>query len=369
MPNLRTHVAVDRGVLADTATYELDLKGFSGISAIDIVLRATNGVTMNQGVPIWTDIDTIEVVDGSRVVYSLTGVQARCLNCFETGKYPTVTYDEQAAAVQEETFRVSFGRHLGDEEYWFDPSTYQNPRLRVTVTLTISATAGFATGTVRITPIVHTWDSVPGGRAGTFMTKEFRNFTSAASGDEPTTLPRDFPHRLMVVRAFETAIAPHTDITQLKWTLDNDGYVVADLRTEQLRDVNIHQFGQFEIPQILFRTDADTPAMHMAYIQAAQVSALQQLDVASFDALTADQLTVQLVTLAVTPTIALSTTDRALLASVRGYAPHHALALPFGDLMDPTSWLNASDWGKFELILTQGGAGAAVSIFGQQVIP
>ncbi len=94
---LRAHVARNRAVLLDSDTFDLDLKGFGAISAIDLIIRATNGATSNQGVPISTDVDTIEVVDGSRVLHSLSGVQERVLNTFEQGEYPAVTLDEQAA--------------------------------------------------------------------------------------------------------------------------------------------------------------------------------------------------------------------------------------------------------------------------------
>ncbi len=185
-----TRVVRDRTVLADSDTFELDLKGFPALSAIDIILRVTNGATMNQGVPIHTDVDTIEVVDGTNVIYSLSGVQARVMNCYEQRRYPVVTLDERAAAVQEEVFRVSFGRHVGDQEYWFDPAMYSNPVLRVTFSFTISATAGFATGTGRISIIAHVWDERPGGRAGVFMTKQHHAITSVASGDVHITIPR-----------------------------------------------------------------------------------------------------------------------------------------------------------------------------------
>lgn len=369
MANIRAHVARDRAVLADSDTFELDLRGFGAISAIDVIIRATNGATMNQQVPIHTDVDTIEVVDGSRVLHSLSGFQERSLNCFEQGHYPQVGLDERAAAVQEEVFRVAFGRNVGDEQFWMMPSQFGNPMLRVTVSLTISATAGFATGTGRITVIVWTWDDVPAGRQGMFLTKEYKSFTSAASGDDRADLPRDFPYRLACFRAFETAIAYHTDITQVKLTLDNDRLVPLDMRSEQLRSMNAEWFGAFSVPQVVFATDADVVDSLLAYPLDVSVNALLDLDVASIDAQAANDLTLQLLSLTAAPAVAKSATDTAIMLNTVGHGPHHTLAFPFGRLMDPSSWFDPSGFGKFEAVLTQGGAGAAVSIFGQQVAP
>ncbi len=366
---LRAHVARDRATLSDADTFELDLRGFGAISAIDVIMRATNGATSNQGVPINVDVDTIEVVNGSQVLHSLSGIQERVLNTFELGDYPAVTLDEQAAAVQEEVFRINFGRFVGDEQYWLRPADFGNPTLRVTVSLTISATAGFATGTGRITVIVWTWDDVPSTRRGMLLTKEYKSFTSAASGDDRADLPRDFPYRLLVFRAFETAVEYHTDITQLKLTLDQDRMIPLDMRAEQLRTMNAEWFGQFNVPQIVFRTDADTPDSWLAYPREYNANALLDLDVASIDARGVNQLTLQLLSVTVAPAIAKSTTDTAINIITRGFGPHHALAFPFGSMRDPESWFDPTGFGKFEAVLTQGGAGAAVSIFGQQVMP
>lgn len=369
MANLRAHVARDRAVLVDSDTFELELRGFGAISAIDLIFRVTNGATSNQGVPISSDVDTIEVVNGSQVIHSLSGVQERVLNSYEYSGYPSITLDEGAAAIQEEVFRISFGRFLGDEQYWMRPSDFANPVLRETHSFTISATAGFATGTGRLTVIVWTWDDVPVTRRGMFLTKEYKSFTSAISGDDRTLLPRDFPWRLLCIRAFETAIEYHTDITQIKLTLDNDRLVPLDVRAEQLRTLNAEWFGLFTIPQIVFRTNNDAPDSFLAYPREFQASALITDNLAAIDGRSVNELTLLLLNFTTPGTGALATADGNINMVAKGYGPHHALAYPFGTLQDPDSWLDVSGFNQFEAVLTQGGAGAAVSLFGQQVMP
>ena len=256
MPRLRAAVARDRAATADSSTFELELKGFQSISAIDIIIRSTNGTTNNQATYIHSDVDTIEVLDGSRVIYSLSGVQARSLNCYEMGHYPAVSYDEGANNIQQELFRVSFGRWVGDPQYWLDPSMFQNPVLRVTVSMTISATVSFVTDTTVVTAIVHTWDERPVERRGTFLTKEYKSFTSLASGDDRGNLPRDFPYRVIILRAFENQIEFHVDITQIKLTLDTDRFVPFDLRAEHFQHVQCgshrHSSGSFNNLELVF---------------------------------------------------------------------------------------------------------------------
>jgi len=369
MPGIRAAVARDRASVADSSTFELDLKAYPAISAIDLILRSTNGSTNNQAQYIHDDVDTIEVLDGSRVIYSLSGIQCRSLNCYTMGRYPAVTFDEAANAVQQELFRVEFGRHVGDPFYWFDPAQFQNPVLRVTISMTISATVGFVTNTTVISAIVHTWDGRPSGRRGTLLTKEYKSFTSAASGDDRGRLPIDFPYRVVILRAFETAIAFDVDITQIKLTLDVDRYVPFDLRAEQLRDLNSEIFGRFDIPYQIDRASDDVVVTHLAYPRSVNCVALESDQLNGPDARTINEYTLQNLEFS-TPAVATETTADILMQfDVLGLGPHFAFALPFGDMKDPESWLDPSGFGTFEMVLTQGGAGAAVSYFGQQVMP
>ena len=369
MVAIRHAVARDRQSVGDSSTFELELKGFQSISAVDIIIRATNGSTNNQTNKIYTDVDTIEVVDGSRVIYSLSGEQCRALNCYEMGHYPAVTFDEDADNVQQELFRVNFGRFVGDPLYWMDVSQFQNPTLRVTVSMTISATVSFVTDTTTITAIVHTWDERPPGRRGTFLTKEYKSFTSAASGNDRGNLPRDFPYRMIVLRAFETLIEFHVDITQIKVTLDTDRLVPFDMRAEQLRDMNAELFGRFQIDQLLDRTNNDTFDCLLCYPRSVALNSLESLDVYTVDVRTVEVYTLNGMEFSTVGTPTHPTDDTNIQLSTLGYGPHFAFAIPFGDLQDPESWLDPSGFGSFEMVLAQGGAGAAVSYFGQQVMP
>ena len=351
----------DNDVLVD------NVKVRKPISAIDFIFRATNGATMNQGNPLHVDIDNVELIDGSRVIHNLSLRDAIIQHCYEQGKYPAHILHENAAAVQEEGFRLSFGRYLGDPEYWLDPVAFDNLQFRLTGPLSISATVGFATGTRDFTMIAHVFDNRPVGHAGYFTTRQLKTFTTAASGTEDTDLPDDFPWRSLGVRARESGIALDTDITQWKLRQGADEHVSFDLRTVEIRDILQQMYGEFEMTWRLFRTDADTPSVEMAYIRSAAIQAILDLDVASFDAITVDQLTVQLISLTNAPAIAKSAVDTDLLVNVRGSAPHFGMVLPFGELQEPDSWLRGDAIKGQELQLTQGGAGAACAIWMQQV--
>jgi len=337
------------------------------ISAIDVVIQATNGATMNQGNPLRTDVDRVELMNGSDRLHSLSLVQGIIQHAHEKGRYPAHMLNEGAAAVQQEGYRISFGRYLGDPEYWLDPTAFSNLQYRLTGDLTISATAGFATGTRYLTLIAHVMTDSPLAHSGFFMTKEMNQWTTVASGDRRTDLPDDFPWRMLGFRAAETGTPFDTDITNLKLTQGKDSFVTFDLRAVSLRDIMEEIHGETEITQTVFRTDADTPSCGLAYPRTFSVDALNDLDIASVDARTVDQLTIQLLSLTAVPAIAKSGTDQNIVMNARGVMPYFGLVWPFGDKDDADQWLRGDAIRSQELVATQGGAGAAASTWLQQV--
>jgi len=337
------------------------------ISAIDVIIHATNGATSNQGNPLHVDVDRVEIIDGTDRLFSLSLVQAIVQHAHERGKYPVHHLDENAGSWQEEGFRINFGRWLGDPEYWLDPAMFSNLQYRMVGDLTISATVGFATGTRTITLIAHCLTDRPPVHAGYFVTKEIFQFTTVAAGEQRITLPDDQAIRALGFRARENAIAFNTDITQLKMTQSKDSFITFDLRALSMRNLMEEQYGQHEITQRVFRTDADTFDSYMAFPRTFQANALLDLDLASIDAIASNQLTLQLLSLTAVPTIAKSAADTDVWVTTRGVLPHFGLVYRFGDWDDPAQWIKGEEVAAQELVLTQGGAGAAASAWLQQV--
>lgn len=362
----QTHLR-DAETLLDAQTKIIDLNVEDPITAIDIIYQANNGATSNQGVPLHKDVDKIEIVDGADSLWALSMVQAQALNFYEEGHLPHMLLNEGAAATQVEVARINFGRWLGDTELYLDPRRFRNPQLKATHSLTISATAGFATGTGRLSVIAYLLEDRPPVAKGFLSAKEHYSWTTVASGEQRITLPRDYPYRFFLLRGYESGTAWDTDITKVKLLADSDKYVPWLVSAADLRRINETIWGKCSVANALLRTDGDTPEVFMAFPDEFTVQAINDLDIASIDAVTADTVTLQLLSLAVTPTIAKSTTDTEIRLGVRGTGPHHVLALPFGDRWDVGSWFRPMDFGVVEAIITQGGAGAAASVVLQQL--
>ena len=340
------------------------------ISAIDVIIRATNGATSNLNNPLHVDVDRVEIIDGTDRLHSLSLVQGIVQHYYEYGRYPNHIISEDAAAVQQEGYRISFGRFLGDPDYWLDPTQFSNLMYRLTGDLTISATVGFATGTRDVTLIAHTMPERPGGRAGFFMSKEMKSFTSLASGEDRTILPDDYPYRTLGLRAFETAIAFDVDLTQIKLTQGKDSFIHFDTRATHFMDLMEQWRGAAELTVTYFHNDADTIGLFVARNRGVTYNVINSDDmVATHQAETIDQVTLVLLEFSTPATPTVETVSTPIVANIRGAMPHFAGVWAFGDLNDPSQWLSGEEIRNLELVLTQGGAGAAVTVWLQQVRP
>jgi len=353
--------------ISDSQTKIIDINLRDPISAIHVIYEATNGATSNQGNPLHKDVDKIELVDGSEVLESLSGPQWLALDFYALGHYPPHEIIESGGSVQKEHFIVPFGRYIGDPLLYFDPTRFSNPQLKLTHSLTISSTAGFATGTGKVTVIAEVFEEKPPATAGFLMAKDIYSWTTAASGDETIDLPTDYPYRLLLVRAYESGVAITSSITKVKMSVDEDKFIPFDLYTDDLVYLNEQLFGWAAVKQSLYRTDADTPETFIAVPREFMVNSRKDFDLASIDSITADQVTLQVIKFTATPTVAKETSDVVIDLITRGVGPHNTLAYPFGDLNDKETWFPAPLAKSIKLKVTQGNAGAAASVMLQQL--
>lgn len=354
--------------LADSGTTIIPINITDQITAIFIKAQATNGATSCQNVRVHEDIDKIELVDGSEVLFSCSMLQAMALNFYETGRLPYFKWDEGAAAAQYDTCMILFGRYVGDKGLMLDPRKFKNLQLKITHSLTISGTAGFATTTGRLTVIAKALAMpTPLEPGGCKVSKEIYSWSTAGAGDERVEFPVDRDHIGFMLRVFATTVGMHEHISRVKVTIDEDKYIPLDMRMLELIAHNHDHFGEAIIQQKLLQTDADTFESRIGYLQSYLANACADLDYASIDAEDDGNLTLQLLTFAVTPTIAKATADHAVLVRAQGLCPFNTVYWRW-DLPDrPNHTLRVdplkSIIGKF----TQATAAGAASIVCQQI--
>ena len=367
------HLLNDGVQTSDDAVFTLTLPNRGKLHALLVKVQCTNGATAGRGVSILDALDDIQILgDGSEVLYSLIPEEAE--KWYETlfGQELQLVQTEAAAGVQEGVFPIYFGRKMYDAEMYLPLDRFTDVELRLSFSPTISGTVGFATGTFTIdVQAIITPENVPLAYLGTLVTRRVKQFTSAASGDDQTELFDNTVYRAIGVYAYEAAIADGVDITRVRFEDTAEGTVLGDWDWDDFVHMNNYMFGSEIVHRFdLFLQDTNTIDTRINEILAAQLSLIGAIegvaDMTIYNLITTlagDRVTVGAAILdlvAGSEAVTLDTTDRQRLLEVRGKSPSGFGLIPYMYNDRPEGYLNSSDFGQLEVILTQGGAGADV---------
>jgi len=369
MAGLKTRLRTlkDESSINDSDTVSIDINIHKPISAFEVLYEATNGATSCVDHELHDDISKIELVDGSNVITSLSMMEAQALEFFCTKKKPFMQLSEAASGTQKESALILFGRYLGDPDYYLDPTKFDNLQLQLVHNLTISATAGFATGTGKVSVFAHILEDGFGPVRGYMMSKEKKSWTTSSSGDEITKLPVDHPYKLLLIKALVSLSRFDEVITQVKLGVDEDSFIPFDLRGRHLAYFNEQWFGQLEQTKTILSADDGTVLMDLFDIKHANALCTADDHIATVESLDAEQVSLGLYDMTTPGTPALQSTAKGGVLQVRGGMLHSCLAYPFGNPNDPDTYLDVRDYGSVELTCTQGTASAAAAIVLQQL--
>jgi len=364
---------------SDDATKVIDLPRSNVLHTLYVKVECTNGSTSNQGADISDVVDKIEVIaNGSEVLYSMTPKEIERWALLETGKPIMQERNEAGSAVQMAIYPIYFGRDEFDPEFWLPCDRFTDLELRIKYSPDIGAT-DFATGTTTITVLaLMTMGGDPGPYAGTLKTSTIYSFTSAASGDETIDLPQSHPYRRLLVYAHEAGVADGSNITNVKFSLNNDEQIPFNLKWDDLQQWNQLLFNiDFEERWHLFRSDTDTVTTYVGRIVGYSLEVNEDVDLTNdtfildrIDTITGDQLTINSSEVDVTAgseDITAYTTDHDMFLTVKGLGLPYATVLPF-DLFGDEESFDPGAYDQVQLILTNGNAGATVKVSLQEIL-
>jgi hypothetical protein len=366
---------------SDAATYQRRLRKDGALSALLVRVAITNGATGGAGEDVIDAVDRIEVIgNGSEVLFSLEGIELEKWAQFWMRRGMPQNRDDRNAEVQFAVFPVLFGRWIGDNELWLDAARWRDLELRVQYSPTISAGA-FATGTVTIDiiEVVYSDNQRPSAHRGWLRTTQIRSFTSVASGDERIELSRQYPYTGILVYAFEAGIADGVDLTDVEVSIDNGRIIAYDGRWLDVQDENA---AMFEIESwadfYAQRADNETIETRLGRIKSAILQVEQDLaaaadfNLANVAVIAGGRITTHAFTVEGSATYAatvLLATDADMHLQARGFGVGNAVQIPFMVGGEYGLALPAPSFSELHLILTQGGAGAAVRVSTQELVP
>lgn len=237
--NTRVATILAAADLGASGTKIIDINIKDVISRITINMFTTNGGVVMAAHPA-ANIEKIEIVDGSDVLFSLTGAQAQGINFYDRdGKVPYTSLRTYAAG-QRAIFGIDFGRFLFDPVLAFDPTKFRSPQLKVTWN---EANAESTTVVNECEILAYIFDEQKVSPTGFLMTKEIYSYTVGTTGYEYIDMPTDYITQQIFAKAF---LAPYglTSIWDgFKLSEDNDRRIPIDLSSDELERIAFETWG------------------------------------------------------------------------------------------------------------------------------
>lgn len=339
--NHRHSVLLPAKTLAADATETLSLKGASPISEIVVLYKGTNNGSVPTEHPAKL-VTKVEVVDGSEVLSSLSGIQAVAMEYFHYGQpgLHGVNYiDNNQCWV---CLRIPFGRWLWDRDFAFDPARYANPQLIISTDLDGGGAAPDA-GSLEVS--LGMFDELAISPIGHLVNKQVYSYAMSSSGVQTIDLPSDRTIKSLMIQSLARTKAPNQQYNNIKLSQGYDRRVPIDNSTSDL----IKMLGAGRAPYIEgIRGNATTSAVAL-YIGATYedrligpTNILASLDTYGMTNGGGGKWSID------------AETGGEYDALAQGYCPLGAFAIDFGDAWDPTDWLTPKREEALQLIVTAG---------------
>ena len=344
MANILT---ADNANTAATKTKPINLK--EPISQIQVQFKATNSTNTPTAHPA-TCITKLELVDGSDVLYSLSGKEAWAQTFWDVGRPACniLSYIDNNMNVG--VYTMSFGRYLYDERFALDPTKFDNLQLNITHD---KALGGGAPDAATLDIIAHVFDEKVIAPEGFLMTKEHYSYTPGSSGSyEYIPMPTDHPIRMMSVFGRLDSYQPWQVVNEIKLSEDNDKRIPMDDKVSDILKYMSQLYGRYNESLLIHAAAADdlfycTPTYE---VYPTGTGTEDQDKVIN---LTADSYG------GVVSVEAEGATEANI--DVAGYAPNGGIAIPFGKQNDDGDWYDVTKVGDLELRLKAGSNGSSTT--------
>jgi len=341
-------------------TKVIDLKLSDPVSQFHIVYEAQNTSSVEPTAHPAKCISKIELVDGSDVLFSLSGQETQAVDFYHTGKVPANTIVFWNENFSEMIFNINFGRFLWDPLFAFDPKKFTNPQLKITIDIN---GGGAVSDNGYLTVFANIFDGKVITPTGFLMHKEIKDYVPGASAHEYTDLPTDFPYRKLFIKAQKYGSDPSYLINTIKLSEDNDRKVPFSMTGFEILRAITSLSGPYR-ENILVAGGANgwhfycTPC----YFVASNISQFEQS--------CADFLYAVSGASGGQGHVPITGSGINLCIASAGWCPHGVIEIPFGLQDDPADWYDVTKLGSLRLDILATSSyttGDSCAIFMQQL--
>jgi hypothetical protein len=188
-------------------------------------------------------ISKIELVDGSNVLFSLTGQESQGVDFYDREKVCPNFIMYLNGMYSEQIFNMNFGRKLFDPDLALDPKKFRNPQLKITIDV---GAGGWNNNDVYLTVLGHLFDEKQVTPIGFLMNKEIKDYTMGSASHEYTDLPTDFPYRQLFLRPQVYGTGPEGVVDIVKLSEDVDKKVPLNHTMYQILRNMLQEWAEYE---------------------------------------------------------------------------------------------------------------------------
>jgi len=316
----------------------IDINVSDVISRIGVILELRNNGNNPTNHPL-AAIKSIEIIDGSDVIASMSGYGVQAMAYYNSGLMPHNELNYEDNAYCRCHVPIDFGRFLYDPQLGLDPKKYKNLQLRIDHDYSLG---GCSPDDARIRVLADMFDEKMASPVGYLQQKEIFSFTPATGTAEYIELPLDNPIRKIIVMNTNDNEEPDVQFEDVKIDEEDGKRVVFNCKTMDLIRAASQKYGRF----------GEYFSGHLAATTDDEfwVSAAKDIMIAGFT----DTASVILnYTWSGGRARVLQASAAALFnCHVTGLCPHGAVPILFGNQDDMADWWNLSTVGKARLILT-----------------
>jgi hypothetical protein len=337
---------------AKTETIDLDLSEV--ISRLQVKFNSTNDGHDATDHPA-KQVSKVEIVDGSDVLYSLSGQQIEALMFYNTKKGRNYELEYRNDCENRLVLDLLFGRRLWDPILAFDPGKFKNPQLKVTHN---KALGGSAPDAATLEVFADVFDEKAVSPIGYIMAKEFKAYTSPSSADnEYTELPNDYPIKRIGVMGYKADLWWDNIFSEIELDEENKKRLPWSIDGYDLLQLAMTEYGQYVETLVGTAPSIDT---HTWFVTPVEVPAPMISVIGDPSNLyIGDETTGGYISLT-------AVAVQAFRALISGIIPHGLVPLDCGDQQDHNDWYDVTRKGKVKLRIKAGGS-APVKIVLEQL--
>lgn len=298
----------------------------------------------------------IELVDGSDVLFSLSGREAQALDFYHNKRETLGETRFMNDGWSHSVVNLNFGRYLYDPEFAFDPKKFTNPQLKISCDISAGACLS---DNARLTVLAHVFHDKTVDPHSFLMQKEIKSYDLVDAGHEYTDLPTDFPYRKLLIFARRDGYMVSQQIDRIKLTEDHDRAIILDELTDEILTAIL----QNTPPYKEYTLSSGSANKGYSWCTPAQRARVEGTPWTNTQAANVDVVTYG-------ATGGRFQFDQGVATNVQfyimGWCPHGAIEIPFGIQSDPDDWYDVTGKKSVKLDVTGGESTGTCEIVLQQ---